>query len=301
MSRLDLSTWNGGEGNGYIVEESSSTLVQRVQAMSAIESLARREAMATSTKLVPLMFSGTAAVYEEGDQIAEDGAYLGQAILQAKKWASIMHISEEDLNDTFVDVLNKYKGEWASDFAKKFDNACLGVDAAENGTTVPYTSLYRAVSTFNPGNVLQRATVTFQDLNDLLKIVETGDYNDPSRVAFIAHPSFASTLRGLVDDNNRPILQDPLAGTTPTLFGVPVKYSFGAIKTSTADANQSGNPLIMVGNMDNIINGVRAGIESQVSRDAKFDTDGVLLKIRARRAFTVGSSYAFGVLEKQVD
>jgi hypothetical protein len=35
-----------------------------------------------------------------------------------------------------------------------------------------------------------------------------------------------------------------------------------------------------------------------VSKDAKFDTDGVLLKVRARRAFEVARAEGFAILEK---
>jgi hypothetical protein len=47
-----------------------------------------------------------------------------------------------------------------------------------------------------------------------------------------------------------------------------------------------------------MINGVRSGVESVVSRDAQFDTDGVLLKTRVRRAFAVADAEAFAIVEK---
>lgn len=298
MSRIDLSTWAGGEGNGYIVEETSSAIVQRVLQMSAIESLARKENMNTVTKLVPRLYAEGPNVYGEGETINEAGAYLDSITLEAKKWASILHISEEDLNDSFVDVLNRYKTEWATEWAKKFDNACLGVDAAVNGTTVPYPSVYKKLAN-QGGTIIQNSTVTFADLNNTLAAVETKSFYDPTKMVVIAHPSFASSLRGLVDNNNRPILQEPLAGTTPTLFGMPVKYSFGAQRTQQASANTTeGNPLLFVLNSDMLINGVRAGIETAVSRDAKFDTDGVLLKIRARRAFRCADADGVAIFEK---
>ena len=69
-------------------------------------------------------------------------------MLTARKYAKIFHISEEDVNDTLVDVLNTYKVEWASRWARKFDNAALGVTAAADGTdTAPFTSVYKSVLT----------------------------------------------------------------------------------------------------------------------------------------------------------
>lgn len=212
-----------------------------------------------------------------------------------------MHISEEDMNDSFLDVLNTYKTQWATNWARKFDNACLGVSVAADGTdTAPYSSVYREVSQYNSAsNLLTTAgAVTFAKLNSLLSTIEAGDYFDPAKTVFMAHPTFVSALRGLVDNNNRPILQNPLNGAPATLFGLPLVTTLGAKTSTAASSAPTGNPLLIVGNTDLMVNGVRAGIESMVSKDAKFDTDGVLLKVRARRAFAVAKPEAFAILEK---
>ena len=302
MSRIDLSAFNGGDGNGYIVEEHSSVVVQEALRSSAVEAAARRETMGTSTKLISRFFAEGPAVYAEGDQILEASAGLDSIILEAKKWAKIMHISEEDLNDTFIDVLNKYKTEWASRWAKSFDIACLGAATVDASAQLPYTSVYKAVADSTEAIVETGGDVTFAQLSNALATVEQSNYFNPSKVTFIAHPSFMQSLRNLQDDNHRPILMQPLGPTSSTLFGYPVIFSQGAVKaTAGMGTPVETNPLLIVGNTDLMVNGVRAGIESAVSRDAKFDTDGVLLKVRARRAFAVADPTAFAILEKTAD
>jgi HK97 family phage major capsid protein len=296
MARQELTV-----ANGYIVEEHSSNVVQAALQNSAVESVARREPMATSIKRVPRFVGDAPVVYAEGATIGESDVTIDDITLTARKWAKIMHISEEDMNDSFLDVMNTYKTQWATNWAKKFDNAALGVTVAGAGTdAAPYTSVYREVSQYNSAsNLIQTAgAVTFADLNDALSLIENSAYFDPSKTAFIIHPSFLGTLRGLVDSNNRPILQDPLGARGSTLFGYPVLVSAGAKTSTTATATPAGNNLLIVGNTDLMINGVRAGIESMVSKDAKFDTDGVLLKVRARRAFAVAKAEGFAIVEK---
>ena len=296
MARTELTV-----ANGYIVEEHSSNVVQAALQNSAIESQARREPMATSTKRVPRFVGDAPNVYAEGATIGESSVTIDDITLSARKWAKIMHISEEDMNDSFLDVLNTYKTQWATNWARKFDNACLGVTVAADGTdTAPYSSIYREVSQYNSAsNLLTTAgAVTFAKLNTLLSTIEAGDYFDPAKTVFIAHPTFVSALRGLVDNNNRPILQNPLNGAPATLFGLPLVTSLGAKTATAATSAPAGNALLIVGNTDLMVNGVRAGIESMVSKDAKFDTDGVLLKVRARRAFAVAKPEAFAILEK---
>ena len=253
--------------------------------------------MGTSTKRVPRFVGDDPTVYAEGATIGEASVTVDDIVLEARKWAKIMHISEEDMNDSFIDVLNTYKTEWATNWAKKYDNAALGVGVAKDGTdTAPYKSLYYSVGD-ETNNLIQESTVTFAGLSNLLSKIEAGNYFDPSNTAFIAHPQFLGLLRGLKDDNNRPILQDPLGANSSTLFGYPIKISQGAKTSASATSTPTGNPLLIVGNTKLMVNGVRAGIESMVSKDAKFDTDGVLLKIRARRAFEIAKPEAFAVLE----
>jgi len=296
MARTELTV-----ANGYIIEEHSSNVVQAALQNSAVESQARREPMATSTKRVPRFVGDAPNVYAEGATIGEASVTVDDITLSARKWAKIMHISEEDLNDTFIDVLNTYKTQWATNWARKYDDACLGVTVATDGTdTAPYTSVYREVSQYNSAsNLLTTAgAVTFAKLNTLLSTIESGDYFDAAKTVFIAHPTFVSALRGLVDSNNRPILQNPLNGAPATLFGFPLVQSLGAKTSTAATSTPAGNPLLIVGNTDLMVNGVRAGIESMISKDAKFDTDGILLKVRARRAFAVAKPEGFAILEK---
>jgi HK97 family phage major capsid protein len=143
MARTDLT-----EANGYILEEQGSQVIQATLVNSAVESFARREAMASRTKSVPRFLSDASQVVAEGDTIPDAVATLDELVLTAKKYAQIMFISEEDVNDSIVDVLSTYKREWASRWARKFDNATLAVTVDSDGTdTAPFTSLYRAIAT----------------------------------------------------------------------------------------------------------------------------------------------------------
>jgi len=296
MARIDLT-----EANGYILEEQGSSVIQALQANSAVEAFARREAMASRTKSVPRFVADAPEVVAEGATIPEATATLDEVILTAKKYAKIFHVSEEDINDSLVDVLNTYKVEWASKFARKFDNACLGVtDAADGDDGQPFTSLYRAVSPGSAGaNLIQTGgALSFADINTALGIVEDSDKFDAANTVFMAHPKMLAELRGMVDGTGQLVLPNPIAATPGSLFGYPLVVSYGAATSTAATANPTGNPLLIVGNRNMMINGVRGGVESVVSRDAEFSKDGVLLKTRIRRGFAVADADAFAIVEK---
>jgi HK97 family phage major capsid protein len=293
MARIDLT-----EDNGYILEEQGSSVIQALLANSAVESFARREQMASRTKSVPRFVADAPEVVAEGETIPEALATLDEVVLTAKKYAKIFHVSEEDVNDSLVDVLNTYKTEWASRWARKYDNACLGVSGAVTGEDdVPFTSLYSAID-WNEQRIQTEGDLSFDDINSALGIVETSEYFDAANTVFMAHPKMLAALRGMVDGTGQLVLPNPIAGTPGSLFGYPLVVSYGAAVSTAATDAPTGNPLLIAGNRNLLINGIRGGVESVVSRDAEFSKDGVLLKTRIRRGFAVAEASAFAVVEK---
>lgn len=298
ISRIDLT-----EANGYILEEQGSAVIQDLIANSAVERFARREAMASRTKSVPRFVADAPEVIAEGDEITAATTTLDEVVLTAKKFAKLFHISEEDVNDSLVDVLATYKREWASRFARKFDNATLGVTVAADGTdTAPYTSLYRAMATSPSAPVSQiiqtGGALSYEDINNALGFVENSSKFDAANTVWMAHPKMLKEIRGMVKGNNDLVLPDPLAGTPGSLFGYPLVVSYGAATSTAASDTPAGNALLICGNRQMLINGVRGGVESVVSRDAEFARDGVVLKTRVRRGFAVADADAFAIVEK---
>ena len=114
----------------------------------------------------------------------------------------------------------------------------------------------------------------------------------------MAHPKMLKEIRGMVKGNNDLVLPDPLAGTPGSLFGYPLVVSYGAARSAAATDSPTGNALLICGNRNMLINGIRGGVESVVSRDAEFSKDGVLLKTRIRRGFAVADAGAFAIVEK---
>lgn len=296
ITRTDLT-----EANGYILEEQGSVVIQDLLANSAVEAFARREQMASRTKSVPRFLADAPVVVAEGDEIPAASTTLDEVVLTAKKYAKLFHISEEDVNDSLVDVLTTYKREWASRWARKYDNACLGVTAAGDGDDgQPFTSLYRAISPGSAGaNLIQTGgALTFEDISNALGIVESSAKFDAANTVFMAHPKMIAHLRNMQTTAGNMVLPNPLAAQPGSLFGYPLVVSYGAATSAAATDTPSGNPLLIVGNRQMLINGIRGGVESVVSRDAEFARDGVVLKTRIRRGFAVADASAFAIVEK---
>lgn len=292
MARTDAS-----RANGWIPEPVSGEVLSTVAATSAVEQVARKVTMTSDNLRVPRFDADGVDIVAEGAVIPVRDGVLDTVLLEANKWANRYSVSVEDERDTVISILDQFKAKFASAFAKELDNACLGVTAAATGpgTSVPFESVYKAATT--AGNVTATAgALSYEDLVAAFSALEDGDYNGD--LVAIAHPSFAMALRNLKDSDNNRVVGDPLGAGVPSIFGHSLVFSQGAKTSATATDKPTGNPLLIVGNRQHLILGVRDGVESQVSDIPRWDTDEVELKMRARRGFVVATPEAFQVIER---
>lgn len=306
MAANDLSAW--------IPIEWDSAVIQRVLKASAVEANANRTAMGTSTKRI--LRAGDFDV-NTGTTYVDDDSDLDYVTLTARRFMGKTVLEEDDLHDaeSIVDVVGQRATDWAVSYATHLDNACLGVTAAENGTTVPFTSAYKAVRTngvdvtsdyvadANYVNYNGQASGAYDGLSSALRLVEVSDYFDEGQALVIAHPAFRDVLRRAKDLQGNPIFvggQGGDAGTPDTLFNIEIAWSRGAKTSAVAGSKPVGNPLVViVGDRGLLKLGVRSGPESLVTpADAQSNTDQTALKLRSRRGFAVGNVAGISVLEK---
>ncbi|HVL63451.1 MAG TPA: phage major capsid protein [Microbacterium sp.] len=309
----------------WIPEEYGSTLIQQIERQSAAERFFRQEPMGTDTKHVPRSGTVDVAVVAKGGTYTESTGTNDEVLLTARKLGSAVRIADEDIADVPEGIIEAKKREWAISYAKFLDNATIGVTAAENGTTVPFTSVYKSITTTNAAtgytanaNLIQSSlvkasgqtigdiNVTYDNLVALFGLLEGSDYFDEANAVVVAHPYFKTIARGMKDSNGRPILvgvdtpaTDTAAGNM-TFFGYPVQWSVGARMNATASKSPTGNRLLVVGNRDLLILGKRSGPEYKVAgadTGVGFLTDENLLKARSRRGFAVGNENGIAVLE----
>lgn len=301
MARNTMEAW--------IPEEDDSSVIARVSQLSGVERFARRVPMSSDVRNHPRSAGVGVETVAKGGTYGEDASTNDAVTLTARKFGKAIRIAEEDLEDSLVDVVSQKQVDWATSYAKFLDNACLGVTAASNGTTVPFTSVYKALTTANADtgytandNLVQTGTggTTYTNLSNALAKVEAGDYFDEASVVVIASPAYRAKFRNIKDDQGQPVFVQGLAGTPDTLFGHEVVWSQGAKTSATATDAPAGNPLLVIANRDYLLLGVRSGPESVFidGRDGVSAlTDEAILKMRARRGFSVGHEKAFAIHE----
>jgi HK97 family phage major capsid protein len=301
----------------WIPDELGSKPVVAFQQKSAVDALGAHEPMASDTKRVPRDGGFTVGTVAKGSAYGESTSTNDYVELIARKIGGVERVAEEDLTDPTVDVLETKRIGAATAMARFFDNATLGVTAAANGTTIPYTSLYYALTqndaaagyTANANLLATGGALAYDDLNDTLSLIETSDFADEERLAWIGHPSFKGYLRGLKDSTGNPIWREGVAGASPdTILGYPVRWTRGAKKHATANQAPTGNPLLFIVDTgllrvgDAKLPGLPTGVMgTQLQRAAQgvgFLTDESLMKAAMRKGFAVGHITGAAVIEK---
>lgn len=302
MAREDFDAW--------VATEYTGPALTRISEVSAVERLFRKVPMGTDATRIPR--SGGISVTTaraKGVAFPESAATDDTVLLEAYMIPAAVRVAREELRDaSYANILNVKSVEAASEVAVALDNAVLGTTGAQNGTTRPYTSLYKTLRTSaspytaddNYMATASAANVSYTNLSELKSRVEASRYYSDRDSVIIAHPAFKQQFRELLDDSGRPIFNEYAALGAPggqTLMGTPIVFSHGARASTTMSNDPTGNPLLFVGSAQQSLLGTIGGWESESSLEAGFMTHEVLTKFWIRRAFSLVQPSSWAVLE----
>lgn len=298
------------DGTGWLIEQRTSNVVKSFSRTSVVQSQFRTINMTANIVDIPRITDMQVSFIAKGAAYPEDATTGDVITITAKKVGSVLRIAEEDVDDDkLADYVDAKKTTAGSSYAKLIDNAALGTNAAQNGVVVPFTSLYKAITTAdattgytasaNLKTTTVAAGVTYPVLSAVLGLIEDGDYFDDSDLVWIADPGFRGTLRNVVDTTGRPMfMQDGVVNgrEVQKLFDIPIVFTRGARITTTPTVNPTtgtgvvgttGNRLLFLVQKNAAVFGLRKSFESVYvsGRDGtSMLTDEDLLKVRARVA-----------------
>lgn len=317
------------DGTGWLVEQRDSNVVKAFKRTSVVEAEFRTINMTANTVEIPRIEDMDVEFIAKGAAYPEDQSSADVMQITARKIGGALRIAEEDVeDDKLANYLDLKKDSAGSSFAKKVDNAALGTTAAASGVTVPFTSVYRALTTEDAttdyvANANHRSVETsdlgIDDVEGLLGIIEDGDYFNDDDLVWIAHPSFRNRFRSSAsfkDTTGRSYLFTDLTTggkRIDRILDIPIRYTRGAKTSATPQTNPggaggakgaAGNPLLFLIQKNAAVFGVRKRFESVLipGRDGTSAlTDEDILKVRARIAAGVTIPGAHAVLEVIAD
>lgn len=321
----------------WLPVEYGDEAIEKVKENSAIEAYARTEPMAEATKNVPRFSGFTVGNVAKGAAYSLSDTNQDRIDLIARKVGGAAQLAEEDITgDLQTDPLQPLRNEAGSNLALNYDNSCLGVTAASNGTTIKYNSVYREVRTSGAGGGFDAAytaddnykTITTANLikasaaapnegyfmlSTILGKYEIGRLFEDQNTVVIADPRLKASFRNMRDPGTGSVLlvpvgKDTLGRPQYEFFGYPIRWSRGAVTSFVDTEAPTGNSLLIVGNSRMLIRGTRS-LTPQIPADTfgwamqrsgngpGFLSDECYVKAAFRRAFAVGSKQGVAVLE----
>ena len=255
-----------------------------------------------------------------GSTLTDDTNSADTVLLSSYLYNGKFTLDEAEVEDSAADVIESTSYEWLNSFRMSYDNSCFGVSAARS-TNVnnfqPFNSIYYTVMNDDEDvdyvggtnyTLTSTAGLTYDNLNDGLGLAEdTTFWNEDGGIAII-HPRLKRALRGIKDDDGRPILTESTGGFPGggakliSFMGMPAFYSRGAIVTANFKGVRNralqGNPLIIFANPQMMVRGSRIEPQSKfISADINTQALEHTLQCRARVGFCATIPQAFSVIE----
>jgi HK97 family phage major capsid protein len=218
----------------------------------------------------------TAAIVTEGSQIGTSEPAFGQITLGAFKYANMMYISRELLQDAGVDLEGYLSMQAGRGIGNKFGQDMV-VGA---GTTLPRGIVLDATSGVTGSTVAGGASVigapTADNLIDLFYSV-IAPYRNSRQAAWLVKDSTMAAIRKLKDTTGQYIFQPSLtAGTPDTLLGKPI-YTDPYVAAIGSAAKS-----VIFGDFSQYYVRVVGGVRLERSDEFKFDTDQISFRVVLR-------------------
>ncbi len=248
------ATWGREEWASYVLEHLAAESVL-LRAGARIVPVLGRIAHVPRT-----LTDGTATWTPEGVEIASSAPTGDTLTLTPKKLANVVSLSRESVEDAPVNELDAVGTALTRSIAQAIDARAFGTAAAT--ATEPAGLRSYAIPA-------QTGGVTIDNIIRSVGTVES--YGAIANAAFI-NPTDLTTLRLLKDTAGRPLIQPDLQQA-----GAEVIAGARIFPTPTLVA---GNAI--VGDVGQVVVGVRRGIDVAFSGDAKFTADSIAARVTAR-------------------
>jgi HK97 family phage major capsid protein len=308
-------------GAGWIPVETNPEVIQKVKQASAVERFGNHVPMGSNTKYTPRSGGVHLSRWAKSTSAPADTTANDSVLLNSDKIGGKVTIAEEDRSDSLADIVKTKSLDAGTSYGRLFDNICLGLTNAKAAHGWGFDSLYYLLTQAETttgyvanSNLTVAATaagnptgITYANLNSALGLYEVGDFFDPAETVVIAHPGFASILRGITDTGGSPVFNESSAGNAGggqggglKLFGHELQWSMGAKTSTTGSDAPTGKPFIVFGNRQFLQVGDRnpLAVNFQDSETGiGVDTDENVLYFRARKAFAPGAPGAFSLLQ----
>lgn len=264
---------------GLIPVELSAEVIQGVVKGSAIMSNSKIKEMTTSEVKLNAIEGVEAFKVGEGQAITKSDAKFPTVSLKADKYASIVVVSNEVLNESIADVMAEIQVSAVEQFQRAFDK-----EAVKN-ILASITASGQSVAV---GNVAGQSL--YEDISDMMALVEAHGYDVNT---FLANFSYKNDIRKLRDSNGNALYLPTGAGTPDEFFGQNIAYNFGVDRATTE---------LVGGDFKYSVAGIQGQLQYKVLTEATIqgislaETDQIAIRLILPMAHAITKNDAFASL-----
>lgn len=262
------STWGAQEWANFVLEH------LRVESV-LLRAGARFLPVTGRVAHVPrTLTDGTASWVGEGVEIPSSAPTGDELVLTPRKLANVVSLSRESIADAPVSELDAVGVALTRSVATSLDVKAFSTDAA----TADAPGGLRSVATALP------AAVAPIDLDGILRSIGTVGQVGAVATAALVSPADLTALRLEESTTGEKLLQPDIQAAGAERIGGAALLATPALPTGTA----------IIGDMAQVIVGVRSDVEVLFSSEAQFTRDSVVARVTAR--LDVGVNDARGLL-----
>lgn len=238
----------------------------------------------------------TAYWVTEGNAITDSKATLGTLTMTPKKLAAIVTLTNEVLRDASVNFGQYIISKIAQAFGTAEDAQFFA------GTGSPMNGVFKSTNFFGGAVATSGLSVNTLSYANLLNCIAGVDQNYLANAAWYFHRSILPVVAGMVDNQNRPILEPAFGDLPMRVLGFPVRLIENAPSATTANATAS-TPFVLLGDLNNSLIGDVLGMTVSFSTDgvvdstSLFENDLTGIKVIKRVAFNAGLVAKYSIIK----
>ena len=278
------TTGSGGADGGYLVPiEFGTELKVAMETYGAIGDCTRHDMVTNEKQLRSVTAKPTIYQVDELVQPTESATKFGKPILDAKKFAGIQVISEEEFEDNNVGLFEKLQPLFAEGFGARQSQE-LFIGTTFSGILGQATAKITAMAS---SSILQMKYKELVNLNNSLskgQLVGGGKY--------YMHRTIWGLIQGISDQQERPIVMNPWDDKNATLFGRPVVLD-EQMPDASQDAANKG--FIVFGNLMWCDFGMRKDITAKILTESSVVTTGGTVNLGAGSAVALRMTTRWGI------
>lgn len=268
MTVKALSEGSSADGGYSVPTEVANDLLVGIETYQAVKDCDRRT---MASKVLDLNTITTKpVVYQVSEATAPTGAApkFGQGVLTAKAFSGLLVISRELWDDTAIaNFYQRMVDLFSEAFAARISYEIFVGSAFTGifGSSTPQTTTLVSTSI---------AQIKYGKIVDMVNSLSPGQLG--SNAKFYMHRSTFSYIQQMVDDNNRPIVQNPWDAQNRSLLGYPVvldeaitnaaTVSSGGV-TYAAPTDAAATAYIAFGNLKWVTLGIRQEMQAEIYKE----------------------------------